>query len=263
MECASVVKKVRDSVAVVICDDGKGNIPSKGSGFVYFKKGIIVTCNHVVAIPDTAVKIRFDDEGDFIEAKIALQDLEHDIAILKYNPSQAPKSEPLDALSEKDVQEGMAVIFAGYPLNLWNLTTHQGILSAIIKDATGAIVYMIDGTVNSGNSGCPLLSDSGKVIGVVNARRRENHKLLSEIESIEAGAISIHNIDVIKTYKAIISNLQMGMGYAIPSSYIPKYDSEPPAPGEPKLQTEEVPVKVGGQVEIVIAAKTTRKKKRL
>ena len=131
----------------------------------------------------------------------------------------------------KDVQEGTEILFAGYPLSLQDLTTHQGIISAITKDLSGITTYLIDGTVNAGNSGCPLMDLGGNVLGVVNAKRREQSNLLSKVESMKTGALSLHGVDLVEIYGAIISNLQLGIGYAIPAKYIPDHkeiiESEP------------------------------------
>ena len=185
-----------------------------------------MTCNHVVAQPDVTIKIKLKDDGEFINAKIVIRDEKHDIAILEYDPGLAPTSEPFVQCNIDKIKEGMPVIFSGYPLDLFSLTTHQGILSAILQDPTGVTVYMIDGTVNGGNSGCPLFSCEGDLIGVVNARRRENSTLLGGVEAMSSGALSLYGMDVVGIYKAIISNLQLGMGYAIPCSYIPNYKIE-------------------------------------
>lgn len=235
MDYSGLIQRVKDSIAVVICINGQNQITSKGSGFVFSQPGVLVTCNHVVAQPDSAIKIRFDDTGQFLDAKVAIRDEEHDIAILKYDPLQASTSLPLAPVTLGDVKEGMGAVFAGYPLDLFNLTTHQGILSAIIKDPTGATIYMIDGTVNGGNSGCPMLSVDGNVIGVVNARRRENHDVISRIENMGDSGVSIYGIEIIQTLKAVISNLQMGMGYAIPCSYIPSYKAEGTRESSPQV----------------------------
>lgn len=226
MDYSGLVKKVKDNIAVVVCIDAQNQISSKGSGFVFFQKGVLVTCNHVVAQPDVAIKIKLQDDGEFINAKIAIRDEKHDIAILEYDPSLAPTSVPFDPCKKEDVAEGMPVIFSGYPLDLFGLTTHQGILSAILSDPTGVTVYMIDGTVNGGNSGCPLFNEKGELIGVVNARRRENSALLGGVEAMTTGALILHGMDIVSIYKAIISNLQLGMGYAIPCGYIPSYKIE-------------------------------------
>jgi S1-C subfamily serine protease len=112
---------------------------------------------------------------------------------------------------------------SGFPLGISSLTTHQGILSAITKDATGITTYLIDGTVNPGNSGCPLMNKEGHVIGVVNATRREEAPLLAEVGKMPLGALSLHGIDLVKIYQALSRNLQLGMGYAVPCGYIPQH----------------------------------------
>ena len=123
----------------------------------------------------------------------------------------------------------MPVLFSGYPLNLEALTTHQGMLSAITVDALGVTTYLIDGTVNAGNSGCPLMNVKGEILGVVNAKRRERSDLLTKVEAMSLGAISLHGIDLVEIYQALISNVQLGIGYAVPASYIPEH-KEPAKP---------------------------------
>ena len=114
-------------------------------------------------------------------------------------------------------------MFSGYPLDLAELTTHQGIISSVSKDETGITTYLIDGTVNKGNSGCPLMSKDGEVIGVVNAQIRERRDILDKVERMYSGFISIQSVDLVDIYKALMSNLQLGIGYAIPASYIPSH----------------------------------------
>lgn len=220
MDHSLVVEKVSPSIAKVYCLDARGSISGTGSGFLYSKKGILVTCDHVVEGSQSLV-VRFsgEDENTFHPAKVALRDTEHDLALLKVEIDR----DPLPSGSIEDIKPGMPVIFSGYPLNLQTLTTHQGILSAITKDAVGITTYLIDGTVNSGNSGCPLMNSKGEVIGVVNAKRREHSALLSQVEEMSLGAIAIHGIDLVEIYQALISNVQLGIGYAVPVSYIPEH----------------------------------------
>ena len=214
----SVIGKIKPSIGLVFAIDPTNKIYGKGSGFV-IEPGILVTCNHVVAVQSANILLQFPDSDEKIAAKVAIRDEEHDLALLKFDKKEI---KPLKICKQEEIKEGMAVIFAGYPLDLLSLTTHQGILSTITTDDTGNTVYLIDGTVNSGNSGCPLMNDQGEVIGIVNAKRREQSDLLSEVEKLKSGAISIHGIDMINIYKALIENLQLGIGYAVPSVYIPK-----------------------------------------
>lgn len=212
------VGKIKPSIALVFAIDPTNRVYGKGSGFV-IDSGLLVTCNHVVSAQNANILIQFPNSEEKIPAKVVIRDEEHDLALLKFDKKEI---KPLKICKQEEIKEGMHVIFAGYPLDLLSLTTHQGILSAITKDDTGNTVYLIDGTVNSGNSGCPLMNESGEVIGIVNAKRREQSDLLSEVEKLKSGAISIHGIDMIKIYKALIENLQLGIGYAVPSVYIPK-----------------------------------------
>jgi len=219
MGYSQVVDKIRRSIGLVFTVEGQ-KITGKGSGFVFFKKGVLVTCNHVIKDRDANVLIQFPDKEEFIQAKVMIRDEEHDLALLKFNDDSR---EPLEVVSSEMIKEGMNVIFSGYPLGLTSLTTHQGILSAILTDATGITTYLIDGTVNSGNSGCPLMSEEGNVIGVVNAKRMEQSNLLNKmVEQKKRGAISLHGIDLVQLVQGIINNVQLGIGYAIPCNYIPQ-----------------------------------------
>jgi serine protease Do len=217
MDYSETVKKVKPSIALIIAGN-KDNILGTGSGFVFGKKGIIVTCNHVVR-DATVIFVKFPD-SEHVSAKVVLKDEEHDLALLKFEDNSR---EPIKLAKAEEIKEGMPVMFSGYPLNIQDLTTHQGILSAIIKDATRITTYLIDGTVNSGNSGCPLMNSNGDVIGVVNAKRRERSDLLAKVENMRQGAISIHGTDLVEIYQALINNVQLGIGYAVPASYIPEH----------------------------------------
>jgi len=166
------------------------------------------------------VDLYFSNKQELLfQAKVMMRDEEHDLVLLKFDDTTR---EPLEIASSDIIKEGIPVIFAGYPLGLVSLTTHQGILSAILTDATGVTTYLIDGTVNSGNSGCPLMSEDGKVIGVVNAKRMEHSDLLTKMGEQKIGVISLQGIDLVELFQAIISNVQLGIGYAIPCTYIPK-----------------------------------------
>lgn len=218
MDYSKVIEKIKSSIALVIALDAQRKIFHKGSGFIFSKFGLLVTCNHLIKDAST-VLIKFPD-SDYITVKIALKDEEHDLALLKFSDRTR---EPISVSDYNEVRTGMPIIFSGYPLGLKELTTHQGILSAIIKDPTGVVTYLIDGTVNSGNSGCPLMDFTGRVIGVVNAKRRERSDFLEKVEQMKSGAISLYNIDLVEIFQAILENVQLGIGYAVPAAYIPEH----------------------------------------
>lgn len=218
---SSVVKTIKPSIAFINVLNN-GNFTS-GSGFVFYKSGILVTCNHVVLNDDNKIFISFPDmspSDNMISAKVISRNIKSDIALLEYK--DVIQRNPLIE-SKEIVEEGMPVIFSGYPLSMRTLTTHQGIISSINEDVTGAKTYLIDGTVNPGNSGCPLMTISGELIGIVNATQREDKDLLNNIANMDKGIMSIQGIDIAELYQALIKNLQLGIGYAMPCSYIPKH----------------------------------------
>lgn len=241
MDYSPVVRKVSPAIAKVYCLNTESNVTSTGTGFLYAKKGILVTCDHVIQGSQT-ILCKFPDDttpgaaGGFRAAKVVLRDTEHDLALMRVDIDR----EPLQPLpTGKEIAAGMPVLFSGYPLSLDALTTHQGLLSAVTSDAVGVATYLIDGTVNSGNSGCPLMNENGEVLGVVNAKRRERTDLLNKVEAMAFGAISIHGVDLVEIYHALISNVQLGIGYAVPAAYIPSHTAltSPTAPDPASTQT--------------------------
>ena len=218
MDIQDIIRKIKPSIAFIASLDSKKQLLGTGSGFVFWEKNILVTCNHVIK-DSISTLLKFSGTG-FIDCKVVLKDDEHDLALLKFNE---PNHEPIPIGDLDKVVEGMPIVFSGYPFGSEDLTTHQGIISAIVKDATDITSYLIDGTVNSGNSGCPLLGMDGKVIGVVDAKRRQRNDLLEKVENLGAGALSLHGIDIVEIYQALTSNIQLGVGHAVPAKYIPEH----------------------------------------
>jgi S1-C subfamily serine protease len=222
MDMQEIIRLVKPSIALIASFDSKRNLLGSGSGFIFGAKNILVTCNHVIEDAATTM-LKFSGTTP-IDGKVVLRDDEHDLALLKFDDD---KREPISVGTE-EVVEGMPILFSGYPFNSENLTTHQGIISAITKDATGIMSYLIDGTVNSGNSGCPLLNMDGKVVGVINARRRYKNAFLVKVEDMPVGALSLHGIDIVEIYQALTNNIQLGVGYAVPARYIPEHKNNVP-----------------------------------
>ena len=183
MDHSELIQRVKPSIALILILDTKNDIMGTGSGFIFRNKGILVTCNHVVKDASSIV-LKFSDSDAYISGKTVVRDEEHDLALVKFEDE---KRTPLTIGDLGKVSEGMRVVFSGYPFSSRDLTTHQGIISAIVKDSTGMTSYLIDGTVNSGNSGCPLMNTDGMVIGVINAKRRQHNQLLGKVEGMRTG----------------------------------------------------------------------------
>jgi serine protease Do len=137
---------------------------ARGSGFLISAEGTIVTNNHVVK-GARSVSVTLDD-GTVLPAKVLGTDPRTDIAVLKVN---SPKPLPFITLgNSRDVKPGEWVVAMGNPFGLGGSVT-AGIVSAVSRDI-GAGPYdqfiQIDAPINQGNSGGPLFTQDGKVIGM-------------------------------------------------------------------------------------------------
>ena len=137
---------------------------ARGSGFIIASDGIIVTNNHVVK-DATKVTVTLDDGTELI-AKVLGGDPRTDIAVLKIAASH-----PLPYIElgpSRDVRPGEWVIAMGNPFGLGGTVT-AGIVSAVSRDiGTGPYdqYIQVDAPINKGNSGGPLFTQDGKVIGM-------------------------------------------------------------------------------------------------
>ena len=140
-----------------------------GSGFVADADGTIVTNSHVVAGSDE-VQVRFDEDGDFVDAEVAGRDPSTDLAVLKVDPDDA-KLVPLPLGDSSKAQVGDPTIAIGNPFG-FSRTVTTGIVSALQRQIEAPNGFPIrnvvqtDAAINPGNSGGPLLDGVGRVIGV-------------------------------------------------------------------------------------------------
>lgn len=139
-------------------------VEARGSGFIVDPSGLIITNNHVVK-DARRVEVTLSS-GEKLSAKVVGTDPRTDIAVLKVNAKQ-----PLPYLklgNSADVQPGQWVIAIGNPFGL-SESVSAGIVSAVGR-SIGAGPYdrfiQIDAAINRGNSGGPLITQDGKVIGM-------------------------------------------------------------------------------------------------
>jgi S1-C subfamily serine protease len=139
-----------------------------GSGFVWDRRGHIVTNFHVVAGASEA-RVRLND-GQVSPASLVGASQDHDLAVLRLNVSATPPEIAIG--TSQDLKVGQKVFAIGNPFGLdWTLTT--GIISALdrslpAQDNRKVIEHLIqtDAAINPGNSGGPLLDSAGRLIGV-------------------------------------------------------------------------------------------------
>jgi serine protease Do len=137
---------------------------ARGSGFIVDADGTVVTNNHVVQNAK-AVSVTLDD-GTTLQARVIGRDPRTDLAVLKLD---AGRTLPFIQLGDSArVRPGEWVIAMGNPFGLGGTVT-AGIVSASGRDI-GAGPYddfiQIDAPINQGNSGGPLFTQDGRVVGV-------------------------------------------------------------------------------------------------
>jgi S1-C subfamily serine protease len=159
-------------VSITVLSDDK--IISSGTGFVYTNK-YIITNQHVIDGNVDEVYITYR-QGEYRKASIVGSDVYTDIAVLKPD-NQPGYAKPLP-LQEQLPNRGKKVVALGSPSNLQGTVT-SGIVSGTERTTSAgkfSIPDMIqtDAALNPGNSGGPLVSVNGDVVGMNRARQGDN-----------------------------------------------------------------------------------------
>ena len=188
---------VRRLLAAPSGDLGRDESPggSLGSGFVVREDGLIVTNRHVI-VDARSVKVRLSDGREFA-AKILGADAVTDIALLSIKAGTLPA---LRLGSTKSVSVGDPVIAIGNPYGLGQ-SVSAGIVSArgrIIEDDPYIDFLQTDAAINRGNSGGPLMTVNGVVVGVTSA-----------IFSPSGGSVGLGFAIPAETVSAIIREIEL------------------------------------------------------
>jgi S1-C subfamily serine protease len=138
-----------------------------GSGVVIADDGLVLTNSHVVA-GARRVRLAFAEGGD-AEALVLGDDPDTDLALLR---AELPRGVPAALLGDsKTIRRGHLVIAIGNPLGFESTVT-AGVVSALgrsLRSRSGRLiddVIQTDVALNPGNSGGPLVSGAGEVVGI-------------------------------------------------------------------------------------------------
>jgi len=173
----NVVKDIEGAKAATIQVEAQGsfvdpefgqllNTAGRGSGFIIDPSGIAVTNNHVVT-GAALIKVWVGGSTQPLNARILGVSECWDLAVIDIEGDNFPYFE----WYEGSTDPGVEVYSAGFPLGDPEYTLTKGIISK--ANASGETswasvdaVIEHDARIRSGNSGGPLLSKDGKVIGI-------------------------------------------------------------------------------------------------
>jgi serine protease Do len=245
-------------------------IPGSASGFIFDDRGYVMTNNHVVDGADEVV-VTLDDGREF-EAEVVGQDPSTDVAVLRIEGSDLP----VVRLGDSDnIRVGDWAIAIGNPLELQGTVT-VGVISAVgradLNIRGGAPIYQdfiqTDASINYGNSGGPLVSIRGEVIGVNSAINpaangigfaipinlaAEVAEALMERGRVVRGYLGVFPQEITKTL-AEAQGLEGVEGVLIAS-----VEEDTPAdeaglePGDVIIEFDDVPITTVSQFRIVVA----------
>lgn len=185
-----VVKKSESSVVKIL-----GTAPScsrriEGSGFVYAQDHVMTNA-HVVAGTKTVQVVL---KGTKHSAKVVAYDSDLDLAVLHVPGLNAPVMN----FATKAAESGADAIVLGYPLD--GPYNAQEARVRDVGDISGPDiyesrtvtreVYTIKGLVRSGNSGGPLISPDGTVLGVIFAAAADNNYVGYAVTASQAAQIA-------------------------------------------------------------------------
>lgn len=178
-----------------------------GSGFIISADGQILTNNHVVS-GSSELEVTMPDKTRY-KAQIITRNPSDDLALIKIDPKN--KKLPVLKLGDSEaLQVGQKVLAIGNPFGLSGTLT-TGVVSALgrtfrTEDRELEGMIQTDASINSGNSGGPLLDSQGNVIGINTA-----------IYGPGGGSVGIGFAMPINRAKRLLQDLKSGLKTAQPS----------------------------------------------
>lgn len=165
------ISKIKNTGAAILDSNATQEL-GLGSGIIVSENGYIVTNWHVAGNKYSTCYVTADN-GEIYSGNVVWADTDLDLAIVKINATGLDNI----TLGDSDkIKLGQDVCAIGNPIGIeFQRTVTSGIISGLDRtikfEDTNGEVYMedliqTDASINSGNSGGPLINRDGEVIGI-------------------------------------------------------------------------------------------------
>lgn len=140
-------------------------ILATGTAFSITKNGFLLTSAHILNEKDK-IEVIIPGKNVLIPAKLIALDRTADIALLKINRDTIP----LPIVDWANVNSGLDIVALGYPnpqVLGESLKITSGIINSIDSNKLTPFLFQFSAQIHPGNSGGPVLSAAGDVVGIV------------------------------------------------------------------------------------------------
>ena len=251
MEPIELIAKVRSGVAQILLERGREYI-SSGSAFLV-NGGLVTNSHNIRSFTFDTIVIRFEDTEPSGEIRLLYDDClemiaaesfenEKDYVLLKLSESEFEGRHVFEFTNSSILSVGEQIVFLGFPFGSPQLTAHSGYVSSL-HCKNDVEVIQIDGSVNGGNSGGPLLElKTGKVAGIVTRAEtglltRQFNELIDALRHNQQAlqgqrsVVRIAGIDPIEAIRASQASMEqiaqhlrrsanVGIGFAFSAKYV-------------------------------------------
>ena len=172
----AAVKAVKRATVLIHVKTNDGDQVS-GSGFFALKPGIVITNAHVLGMlskqskepQEVTVVVNSGQTTETqLKGKVVGVDRVNDLGVVKVDGADVPAPLPIE--TQREPFETQKVYALGFPLGVQlgkDITISETSITSLRNFDTGTLQQIqVNGGLHSGNSGGPLVSTEGKVIGV-------------------------------------------------------------------------------------------------
>lgn len=208
-----IYQKAGPGVVFIFAAQGS-NKGSGGTGSIISRDGLVITNAHIFKpkgstslLTDISIFLKPDrvtgnhktDLARGYKGRILAYDLPLDLALVKIEGARKPL--PTVAFADSELVDiGEQVYAIGHPEQggLWSLTT--GVISAYWSDYGGVVgknLFQTDASINRGNSGGPLLDNTGDMIGINSmiARKASDGLTITDVNFSIRSSVAINWLD--------------------------------------------------------------------